>query len=136
MRIHRDHTEAGFTLVELLVVLVITGVLAGIAVPALLLQKRKAHEASAKSDVKAITKEVLAFYVDGRGPLNVDASHGAWQLTSGVTVIAVGRLSEHNTISADSYVVSDLDYCLSVRNTKVDALSWTADGTNLRPGHC
>ena len=71
----------GFTLVELLVVMVVLGVLAAIAVPAYLGAKREAYEASAKSDVRAITKEVLALQVDGDGAvLDVVGSGGTWEV--------------------------------------------------------
>jgi type IV pilus assembly protein PilA len=45
----RAQDERGFTLIELLVVILIIGILAAIAIPALLGQKSKAYDSSAKT---------------------------------------------------------------------------------------
>jgi prepilin-type N-terminal cleavage/methylation domain-containing protein len=127
----------GFTLVELLVVMVVIGVLAAIAVPAFLGAKREAYEASAKADVRAITKEVLSLQVDdGTTGLTVSGSAGTWTVKRGATVVATGPLSEANEVSAASFVTASGSFCLSVRNTEIDAEFWTADDGGLREGDC
>ncbi len=47
----RRGSEDGFTLVEVLVVIIIIGILAAVAVPLFLNQQAKAHDAAAKSDL-------------------------------------------------------------------------------------
>jgi type IV pilus assembly protein PilA len=88
--------EEGFTLIELLVVIIIIGILAAIAIPVFLNQRKKAVDASIKSDLRTVANEMETFYVDNQAyPATVTASTGTATpntltipSTSGVTMSA------------------------------------------------
>ena len=66
----RTSSESGFTLVELLVVMLILGLLASIAIPAFFNQRVKAQDAEAKSTLKTAQTALETYATDHGGLLH------------------------------------------------------------------
>lgn len=81
----RRNDQRGFSLIELLVVMIIIGVLAGIAIPVLLNQRAKARDAATKSDLGTVAKELTSYYVDGESSSVVTGTISGTTLTLAAT---------------------------------------------------
>lgn len=60
----RIQPEKGFSLIELLIVMALTGILAAIALPAFLGEQTKGQDASAKSNVRNVAAAVESCYAE------------------------------------------------------------------------
>ena len=122
-----DLVNKAFTLVELMVVIVIVGILAGVALPNFLNQTKKAAATEAKQQVSSIFKQTHAYVLENGsiGSIDADCSDYAGTLTTikegaGFTyacsgsqtafkVVATGDNSNTNTNGVEVTLTGDCD---------------------------
>jgi type IV pilus assembly protein PilA len=117
----RSADDSGFTMIELLVVVVIIGVLVGIAVPVYLNYRKGAENKSAASDVRGAISAVEQYYtengntypasvavVSAPGPMNFPALAGG---TAESTVISSGNQLQFTKVPAAGAVPVHYHIC-------------------------
>jgi type IV pilus assembly protein PilA len=103
--------EDGFTLIELMVVVLIIAILIGIAIPTFLGARQKAQDRAAQSALRNALTTVRTAYVDSQN-YSADAADGAWasiepslDWVSGPSTTSA-RISTH-AIATDTVILAD-----------------------------
>ena len=93
--------ESGFTIVELLIVIVVIGILAALVVTTFSGIQRKARDSERQTDINAVHSQIEAYFAqNGRYPTNANLDADAW-VTTNLPGLDVDALADPNGADND-----------------------------------
>ena len=129
----RNLLEKGFTLVELMIVIVIVGVLSSVALPNFLSQTSKAKATECKSQISAQLKQVYAEYISTGTPL--EALETVVNLNSARDAVSQSKAATTSpdalSLSSDAgifYYTTKTPAAVTDKALIITCQAWTATG--------
>ena len=118
----RLRSDAGFSLIELLVVCLVIGILCAIAIPAFLSQQSKAKDASAKEMVRSAMTAAESISTDNEGHYNQVSLESLHETEPSVRIAASTTSAYLSTATP-----GEKSYSLTVKATDGDELTISRD---------
>lgn len=114
------HSDRGFTLIELIVVILVLGILTAIAVPVFMSQQASAQDSAATSDLVNYRKAMITYSVENDGAYTNNVAsltdHGAVQSTQAAPFIIVSGSRFCVQLTSDSSTRFYITDRVSVQN--------------------
>ncbi len=117
MQGRRRTGDEGFTLVELLVVVVIIGILVGIAIPVYLNYRKSANDKAAQSDVRNAVSTLEVCNSDGGYPTAISSAGAMTNCASQTLTVSSGTTLRYVTTPASATAGSVTSYTIYGTNS-------------------
>jgi type IV pilus assembly protein PilA len=129
----RSQGEGGFTLVELLVVMLILGLLAAIAIPSFFNQREKAKDADAKAAARTAQTAIETYATGNQGSYEGASIAGLRSNDSNLSAVTPTATGDGYTVTVTSSGNAANQFSITRTNTGTTSLTCTTAGTDGCP---